>query len=353
MSGFPTDPPPSRLSYWSPAETRPRWPGRSTARQRSERSRKRCTSASAARYAAGFRQESDEPQAGDRDRLVAGAARWRARAAQAYAQDALEAALMPKRRPTRPPRKSPARVKRMVARQRAVQKQVARADRAHPRKDAMRAMQAGARRYPEPPLPAPAPAQAGPRQRRRAGTDVRRALYLGSQKLDGKVALITGGDSGIGRAVAVLFAREGADVAIPYLAEHADAETTKAAVEAEGRRCDPDPRRRQRPRVLPAGRPPRRSRVRAGSTSSSTTPPSRFTCRRLRGSHRGALRPDPEDQSLWLFPHGAGSRAAHEAGRRDHQQRLGDRHPRQQGTARLFDDQGRHPRLHACRSPRT
>ena len=56
-------------------------------------------------------------------------------------------------------------------------------------------------------------------------------------KLDGKVALISGGDSGIGRAVALLFAREGADVAIAYLAEDADAEATAAAVEAEGRRA--------------------------------------------------------------------------------------------------------------------
>jgi NAD(P)-dependent dehydrogenase (short-subunit alcohol dehydrogenase family) len=51
------------------------------------------------------------------------------------------------------------------------------------------------------------------------------------------VALITGGDSGIGRAVAVLYAREGADISIVYLNEHADAEETKRAVEQEGRRC--------------------------------------------------------------------------------------------------------------------
>jgi NAD(P)-dependent dehydrogenase (short-subunit alcohol dehydrogenase family) len=62
-------------------------------------------------------------------------------------------------------------------------------------------------------------------------------FYKGSEKLKGKVALITGGDSGIGRAVAVLYAREGADVAIAYLNEDEDAETTKAAVEAEGQRC--------------------------------------------------------------------------------------------------------------------
>jgi len=62
--------------------------------------------------------------------------------------------------------------------------------------------------------------------------------YRGAAKLEGKAALITGGDSGIGRAVAVLYAREGADVAIVYLPEEQrDAEETQAAVEAEGRRC--------------------------------------------------------------------------------------------------------------------
>ncbi len=61
--------------------------------------------------------------------------------------------------------------------------------------------------------------------------------YEGSRKLHDKVALITGGDSGIGRAVAVLYAREGADVVICYLDEHEDAKETKRCVEAEGRRC--------------------------------------------------------------------------------------------------------------------
>src|ERR1043165_8755536 len=61
--------------------------------------------------------------------------------------------------------------------------------------------------------------------------------YKGSDRLKGKVALITGADSGIGRAVAALFAREGADIAILYLCEHDDARKTKEIVEAEGRRA--------------------------------------------------------------------------------------------------------------------
>jgi NAD(P)-dependent dehydrogenase (short-subunit alcohol dehydrogenase family) len=61
--------------------------------------------------------------------------------------------------------------------------------------------------------------------------------HHGAGKLSGKAAVITGGDSGIGRAVAIAFAREGADVAIAYLDEHKDAEETKRLVEQEGRRC--------------------------------------------------------------------------------------------------------------------
>lgn len=64
-----------------------------------------------------------------------------------------------------------------------------------------------------------------------------RSSYKGSGKLEGKVAIVTGGDSGIGRAVSIYFAREGADVVIVYLNEHEDAKETKRLVELEGRQC--------------------------------------------------------------------------------------------------------------------
>lgn len=67
--------------------------------------------------------------------------------------------------------------------------------------------------------------------------EIIRDSYKGSEKLKNRVALITGGDSGIGRAVAVHFAREGADIAIIYLEENDDAQTTKDLVEKEIRKC--------------------------------------------------------------------------------------------------------------------
>lgn len=62
-------------------------------------------------------------------------------------------------------------------------------------------------------------------------------LYIASLKLEGKVALVTGGDSGIGSAVSIVYAKEGADIAIVYLNEHGDAEETKKIIEKIGKRC--------------------------------------------------------------------------------------------------------------------
>ena len=127
---------------------------------------------------------------------------------------------------------------RTAERQRDIQREVAADDaREASPKTGDGAVQAGARRYPEPPFPQ----QHKPKPGMEHGLDPApmydAPFYKGSDKLAGMVALITGGDSGIGRAVAVLFAREGADVAISHLAEDRDADMTRRAVEAEGRRC--------------------------------------------------------------------------------------------------------------------
>ncbi len=121
--------------------------------------------------------------------------------------------------------------------QRAIQDRVAQADKEHPKEEAKRAMQAGARRYPEPPLKGQHLEKPGIEAELKLTPMYDAPYYKGSEKLKDKVAIITGGDSGIGRSVAVLYAREGADVAIVYLEEQEDAEETKRMVEAEGRKC--------------------------------------------------------------------------------------------------------------------
>lgn len=131
---------------------------------------------------------------------------------------------------------------RTVATQRVIQDRIdrrerARREKADGREDRQGAVQAGTREYPVNPLP--------PQHLEKPGIeaelDPRPAYdapgYRGSGKLQDFVTIVTGGDSGIGRAVAVLFAREGADVAVVYLNEHEDAEETRRAVEREGRSC--------------------------------------------------------------------------------------------------------------------
>ena len=91
------------------------------------------------------------------------------------------------------------------------------------------AVQAGARAYPEPPFPKQHQKKPGEEFRLDPPPMYDAPVWKGSGKLEGRAAIITGGDSGIGRAVAVLFAREGCDVALCHLDEDRDAQETKAA----------------------------------------------------------------------------------------------------------------------------
>lgn len=91
--------------------------------------------------------------------------------------------------------------------------------------------------YPRPPFASQAQSVPGSQKKMDPYPDCGEKSYTGSGRLANKIALITGADSGIGRAVAIAFAREGADVAIAYLDEHEDAKETARWVEEAGRQC--------------------------------------------------------------------------------------------------------------------
>ncbi|CAN5352851.1 SDR family oxidoreductase [soil metagenome] len=137
---------------------------------------------------------------------------------------------------------SPANTEAVVDRQRGIQQEQDEKDAkksgksadAHPGKHAV---QDGVAPQPEPQLPAQHIEKPGLEAEMELQPRFMARGYKGSGKLQGLTALVTGGDSGIGRAVALLFAREGADVAIFYLNEHQDAQETKRCIEAEGQRC--------------------------------------------------------------------------------------------------------------------
>ncbi|HLR13955.1 MAG TPA: SDR family oxidoreductase [Burkholderiaceae bacterium] len=131
--------------------------------------------------------------------------------------------------------------RKTAERQRRIQDEADKQDSLHSREtnspSSQGAAQPGDHEQPEPPLPSQHQRKPGKESLLDPAPRYEAPDYRGSGKLQGKVALITGGDSGIGRAVAILYAREGADVALVYLSEHDDAETTARAVRAEGARC--------------------------------------------------------------------------------------------------------------------
>ena len=123
-----------------------------------------------------------------------------------------------------------------AARQRRLQDQEKAKDARATKKGPKKATQAGSRKQPEK-MPAQHLAKPGNEHELQLEPRFLAPDYVGSGKLQGKRAIITGADSGIGRAVAVLFAREGADVAVLHLDEDEDARITREHVEAEGTRC--------------------------------------------------------------------------------------------------------------------
>ncbi len=192
------------------------------------------------------------------------------------------------------------------------------------------------------------------RQRRQPGLETRmtprpqadRPLTRGTGKLRGKVALITGGDSGIGRAVAIAFAKEGADVGLVYLNEHGDARETVRLVEQCGVRA-----------LRIAGDVGRRALLSRGGARDD--PAARSLehpgqqCRRAAPEaesarhHGGAARAHLPDEHLLILLHDQSGAPTSSTRRRDHQHQFGHGIPREPAFDRLRGDEGGDRRVHA------
>ena len=207
------------------------------------------------------------------------------------------------------------------------------------------AVQTGSRPYPAPPLPKQHLEKPGLEADLRPRPQYQAQDYRGSGKLEGKVALITGGDSGIGRAVAVLFAREGADVAIVYLSEDEDAEETRQRRGSGGPPGAAHSGRRHRLGVLP------------GTVETTVQALGRLDILVNNAAfqeHADSLEDISDEQldhtfrtNIFGYFYMARAAAAAPRGRRVHHQHRVDHRPRgQQAAAGLRLDQGRDPRLH-------
>ena len=174
--------------------------------------------------------------------------------------------------------------------------------------------------------------------------------YKGSGKLKGKAAVITGGDSGIGRAVALAFAREGADVLISYLSEESDAKETARVVEAAGRRCVTVAGDIQRRGPLqgdhrPGGEGVRQDRHPGQQRRLPDDP------REDRGDRHRGVRPHAEDEPLRHVLAEQGGRAAHARGRRGHQHLVDPGRQPEPAAPAVRDDEGGDPELHRRAGP--
>ena len=199
--------------------------------------------------------------------------------------------------------------------------------------------------YPRPPFATPKISMPGGTKELDPRPDHGEESYKGSGRLAGKSALITGADSGIGRAVAIAFAREGADVLISYLEEHDDAKETASWVTKAGRRAvavagDVSQERHCEDLVARTIQEFGKIDVLVNNAAFQAS----------HEIHRGNLRrrvgQDVPRQHLRVFLPGQGRDAPHEAGRQHHRDVVGQRQDAVAAIARLRDHEGRDRELH-------